>query len=350
MCYYCFMFDEIKNKINKELKILSGGIGRIYSLDKISPLLSRNIKEYILRGGKRARPILFIIGYLGFAKKPASGLFKSALSIELLHDFMLIHDDIIDKSDTRRGKASMHKMFNTHLEKFKNIKFNGQDLSIVAGDVLYAIAIDTFLSIKENPLRKEKALKKFIEAAIYTGSGEFIELLYGAKNTDKITKKDIYKIYNYKTAHYTFACPLSIGAILAGASQRQIDLICEYGSYLGKAFQIKDDIIGMFSEESKTGKSPLVDLQESKKTILVWYAYKHSNPKNKKIIKNILSKEKIIMPDLCKTREIIINSGALKFAEAEIISLTNKALAMIKSSRMKKIYKDSLYNYLKNIL
>ncbi|MFH1441713.1 MAG: polyprenyl synthetase family protein [Candidatus Omnitrophota bacterium] len=344
------MLNEIKNKIDKELKILSKNIDRIYSLNKISPLLSRNIKEFILRDGKRARPILFIIGYLGFSKKPASGLFKSALSIELLHDFMLIHDDIIDKSDTRRGKPSMHKIFNTHLEKFKNIKFNGQDLSIVAGDVLYAIAIDTFISIKENPSRKEKALKKFIEAAIYTGSGEFIELLYGTKNIDEITKEDIYKIYTYKTAHYTFACPLSIGAILAGTGQFQIDLICKYGSCLGKAFQIKDDILGMFAQESETGKSPLVDLQEAKKTILVWYAYKHSNSKNKKIIKNIFSKEKITALDLSKMREIITHSGALKFAETEIISLTNKALAMINSSRMKKAYKDFLYAYSKKIL
>ena len=107
---------------------------------------------------------MFIIGYLSFAKKAARGLYTSALSIELLHDFMLVHDDIIDKSKTRRGKPSMHKMLDNHLAKFKNIKFSGQDLGIVVGDVMYAIAINAFLAINEDFTRKQRALKRFIEA------------------------------------------------------------------------------------------------------------------------------------------------------------------------------------------
>lgn len=244
----------------------------------------------------------------------------------------------------------MHKMLNNYLEEYKNIKFNGQDLSIVAGDVLYAMAIDTFLSIKEGAKRKEKALKKLIEAALYTGGGEFIELLYGAKDIEKITKQDIYKIYKFKTAYYTFAYPLSIGAILAGANQGQINIISKYGLYLGSAFQIKDDILGMFSEESKIGKSPLVDLQEAKKTIIIWYAYNHSTLKDKSTIKGILSKQKITESDLSTMCKIILRSGAYEFAEKEIALLLKKALALIASSKMHPKYKGFLYHYSKEIL
>ena len=207
------MIARIKNRIEQELIFYIRNADKAYSLSKISPLLYGSIQNFLSRKGKRTRPILFVVSYLAFAKKPVSGLYRSAVSLELLHDFMLVHDDIIDKSATRRGEPSMHKMLNRHLANYKKIKFTGQDLTIVIGDVMYAMALEAFLSIKEDMLRKEAALKKLIQAAIYTGSGEFIELLFGAKNIDKITKEDIYKIYDLKTANYTFATPLCMGAI-----------------------------------------------------------------------------------------------------------------------------------------
>lgn len=350
LCYHKNMFDKIKIRIDKELRWFSRNLGNTYSLDKISPLLAKNIKAFITRDGKRARPILFVAGYLGFAGKAAPGLYRSCLSIELLHDFMLIHDDIIDKSDTRRGKPSFHKMLDNYLSGYRNIKFNGQDLSIVAGDVMYAMAIDVFLSIKEDAGRKERALRKFIEAAIYTGSGEFIELLSGIKDIRDLSIRDIYKIYGFKTAYYTFACPLSIGAILAGAPQKEIDIIAEYGSYLGNAFQIKDDILGLFGEERETGKSPLIDLREAKRTVLVWYAYRHSKEKDRAKIKVILSKKNIGRPDLLTMRKIVEFSGARAFAEKEISCFLEKALAIIKRSKMLPQYKKSLSDYSKKIL
>jgi geranylgeranyl diphosphate synthase type I len=248
------MFAKIKIKVEKELSKYVNDLDRQYSLSKISPLLFKSIKEFVLRKGKRVRPILFIIGYLGFKKRPAKNLYTCALSLELLHDFMLVHDDIIDKSDTRRGKPSLHKMLGRYLKTFKKVKFNGEDLAIVIADVMYALAIHTFLSIKEQEKRKERALRKFIEAAIYTGSGEFIEILNGIKDIEATNKSDIYKIYDLKTAHYTFATPLSTGAILAGAKQRQIDNLFKFGIYLGRAFQIKDDILGMFGQEKRIGQ------------------------------------------------------------------------------------------------
>jgi geranylgeranyl diphosphate synthase, type I len=344
------MLDKIKIHIDKELRRFSRDLGKIYSLDKISPLLAKNIKTFITRDGKRARPILFVAGYLGFAGEACPGLYRSALSIELLHDFMLIHDDIIDKSDTRRGQPSFHKMLDNYLAGYKNIKFNGQDLSIVSGDVMYAMAIDTFLSIKEDAVRKEKALKKFIEAAIYTGSGEFIELLSGIKNIQDLSIRDIYKIYGFKTAYYTFACPLSIGAILAGAAQKEIDLISEYGSYLGNAFQIKDDILGLFAEEKETGKSPLVDLREAKRTVLVWYAYRHSGKKDRAVIRNILSKKNVCQADLLTMRRIVKLSGARDFAEREICRFLEMSIALINRSKMLPQYKKSLSDYLNKII
>ena len=103
---------------------------------------------------------------------------------------MLIHDDIIDKSDKRRGKPAMHALLRNSLIQNNKIKFNGEDLAIVVGDVMYAMALDAFLAIRENLRRKESALKKLFLAALYTGSGEFIELLLGIKKIEKVAKTD----------------------------------------------------------------------------------------------------------------------------------------------------------------
>ena len=347
----CFILScTIKNKIEKELKRFLRDIDKNYSVSKISPLLFRSIENFILRSGKRIRPLLFCVGYLGFTKKPAKNLYRSALSIELLHDFMLVHDDIIDKSDTRRGLPSMHRMLDLKLKGYGKIKFNGGDLAIVIGDVMYALAISAFLSIEEKLERKEIALKKFVEAAFYTGSGEFIELLYGKERLENITREYIYKIYDLKTAYYSFAYPLSIGAILSGAKKSESDKLFQCGIYLGRAFQIKNDILGLFSQENRIGKSNLTDLQEAKKTILIWYAYKNSNKTDKLSIKKIFSKSNIEKNDLHKIRDIVRKTDALKKAHDEINYFHYQAQKIISSSKINSQYKKLLNNYSQEVL
>ncbi len=336
---------KIKNRIEQKLKKFIASLDRYYGLSKISLPLFHAIKEFSLRKGKRVRPTLFIIGYLGFTKKIAVGLYTSALSIELLHDFMLVHDDIIDKSDTRRGKPSMHKRLNNYLTPYKFAKFNGEDLAIIAGDIMYAMGINAFLAIDEEKNRKEKALRELVKAALYTGCGEFIELLDGLKQLEKITKGDIYKIYDYKTAGYTFASPLAIGATLAGATEGEVKKLYQYGIYLGRAFQIKDDILGMFGNEQKIGKSTLTDLREAKRTLLIWHAYRYSNTGGKSYIKRILGKVNAKRKDLIRVRKIIVAAGSLEFAKQEITQAVKQARNLIANSKIKPEYRKLLKDY-----
>ncbi len=344
------MFLKIKNRIESELSLYIRSINKTYFLSSLSPLLFSSIKEFISREGKRIRPILFCIGYLGFSKKETPGLYRSALSLELLHDFMLVHDDIIDKSATRRGHPSMHASLNNHFKNKKGLKFSGEDLSIVIGDVMYAMALDAFLAVKETPERKDRALKQLISAALYTGSGEFIELLLGSKPIDEIAKNDIYKIYDYKTANYTFASPLTMGALLGGANTNQIKNLFSYGMRLGRAFQIKDDIIGTFGEEAKTGKSNLTDISEAKRTLLIWHAYNHSDKKNKRVIKKVFSGKRAGKIELLKIRKIILKSGSLDYAKNEITRLIREAEHNIKSLKIREDCRRTLENFTKKII
>lgn len=343
------MLRKIKNNIEKELKKHIEQANKKHKLSTLSPILYENLKDFILRKGKRIRPTLLVLGYLGFCKKRAKKLYSTAISVELLHDFMLIHDDIIDKSNTRRGKPSMHKMLISHLQKHRELKFSGEDLSIVIGDVLYALAIETFLSIKENPVRKEKALRKFIQAAMYTGSGEFIELLAGTKSISDISKKEIYNIYDYKTAFYTFACPLSAGAILGGAENKEIKILSDFGILSGRAFQIKDDMLGIFGNEKKTGKPTLTDLQEAKRTLPLWHAYKKSINTDKSKIKRILKKTKVTSSDLSAITSILEKTNTKSYANKQINNLIHKAQYLLERSRLKTKYKNLLSNYISTI-
>ncbi|MCU0666514.1 MAG: polyprenyl synthetase family protein [Candidatus Omnitrophica bacterium] len=341
---------KIKNTIDKRIKEFLNKADSCYKIKRLSPILSNTIREFVTRDGKRVRPILFILGYLGFNKKEAKGLYESAISIELLHDFMLVHDDIIDKSGLRRGKPSMHKIFDRHIAENKNIKFSGQDLAIVAGDVMYAMGLASFLSIDVAKDKKEKAMRKLIEAAINTGSGEFLELMLAAKDISKIKKEQIYQVYDYKTACYTFASPLAIGAILAGANNQEAQKLYDYGIYLGRAFQIKDDILGMFSSEEETGKPLISDLQESKRTLLMWHAYQMGTFVQKKYIKKVLSGEKIGMRELKLTQDILISSGSLAKTKEDIVYYASCAKKSLSNSKISPEIKDYLDQYSSLIL
>ena len=344
------MFLKIKIRIERELGNYARNINKIYPLQEISPVLSKNIKEFICRKGKRIRPVLFCIGYLGFSKQTPPGLYRSALSLELLHNCLLVHDDIIDKSCLRRGKPSMHSLLNSYLRQNKKTKFSGEDLAIAVGDVIYAMALDVFLEVKENLRRKEDALKKLILAALYTGSGEFSELLLGTKSLEKVTRKDIYKIYDYKTANYTFASPLTMGATLAGAKTSQIKKLYAYGILLGRAFQIKDDIIGIFAQEKETGKSNITDILEAKRTLLIWYAYSKTSKKDKLKIERILQAKSVKNTELKEIRKIIVESGALIYAQNQIRYLYAKALNQITGLKMNKKYKQALDEFSQKVL
>lgn len=344
------MINKIKKNIDQELFKFIKLLEQKYKLNKISPTLYKSIRDFLARKGKKIRPLLFIIGYKGFSNKHPRNLYRSALAMELLHSFLLIHDDILDNADTRRGKPAMHILINHCLNPKMRTQSTGMNLALVIGDIIYALAIEAFMAIVESPAKKQTALLKFIRSGFLTGCGEFVEIINSKKDISRISKADIYQIYDHKTAYYTFSAPLITGAILAGANDDELLKLAEYGKYCGRAFQIKDDILGIFSEEKQTGKSNFTDLQENKKTLLIWYAYKHALPADKLILKNMLRKNKITKKDIYAARRIMRDSGSLNYCQNQIKDLLKQSLQSLKTSRLKNIYKQELLGYCAQIL
>lgn len=338
------VIEQIRKNIDRSLASFLDTVKRDYKLHLVSPILFESIREFTLREGKRLRPLLLILTYKGYApasKKISRKLYNASTCMEFLHNFMLIHDDIIDRSDLRRGKPTMHKILEGTVPSETPAKL-GIDLGIIAGDIVYALAIDAFLSIDEPAERKERALKYFIQTAAFTAMGEFIDTVSGVKPVEEVDEKEVFLNYTLKTARYTFDCPMVTGAILAGAKDKEIKSISRFGILIGQAFQVQDDIIGIFETEANIGKSILSDLAEGKKTLLVTHAFSVLRPKAKKEFLNIFTKKNKTLKDLETVKKIFVESKSLDYALEAIRTRLNEAQKILNSLDMNEEYRSLL--------
>ncbi len=307
--------------------------------------LDRVLSEFILRRGKRLRPLLFLCGFSGYAR-PVAGLYRTAISLELLHDFVLIHDDIIDGSPLRRGGPAMHIALGSCRTAGKNRMLAGRNLGIIVGDVLYALAISAFLSIQKQLAVKHCALSRLMKAAHYTGVGQIFELGSGFAQLPGMALRDVYRIYDLKTAHYSFVVPLTSGAILAGAPKTEVRSLGRCGLFLGRAFQIRDDLLEM----ANTASSSLADLQEGKVTLLIWYAFHRGGPAARKAIAGLIRKPSANEPELLRIRDVILDCGAAEFAQREMRKFAERADPAKTAGTMRHPWKSALLDLTQEIL
>ena len=173
-----------------------------------------------------------------------------------------------------------------------------------------------------------KALNRLQDTVYDVIPGQIRDVRLGFQG--KATEKEILKVQEAKTAHYTFNAPIELGYILAGNNNKNDSKYFKnYSLALGKAFQIRDDILGVFGDEKKLGKPVGSDIIEGKQTLLVNYVLKHGSNKDKKIIKSLLGKESISEQELKKFREAIINSGALEYSQSKSQQMVKKALSAL---------------------
>lgn len=350
LCYIMLMLEKTKKHIDLELRELLSEAKKAYEISSPKGLLFSGIKDFLLRNGKRIRPLLFIIGYQGYTKRKKyskKDLVRSSLSMELLHDFLLIHDDVIDNSDLRRGKPTLHNYFNDKLSLKKHDQI-GPSLSIVAGDIVYALAIKAFGAINESSARKDRALDEFLKATIATGTGEYLDVVNNLTSLDNIKKKDVFQVYTLKTARYTFEGPLIIGAILGGAPEKEISKLAHFAVSLGQAFQIQDDLLDIFASREIIGKPTLSDLDEGKKTLPLWKAYTSLPLKKKKTLKRIMDKQTKTRKELLLVKQLIKDSGSAEYSFNVAQRLLSYASKNLESLKIKPAYKKHLKAFTEN--
>jgi len=335
-----------KDKIDNRLRIfLDKRISHSSNISESAKEIMRSIKEFNLRGGKRIRPILVVLGYKAVGGKNEKAVIDAALAVELMESFLLVHDDIIDQDEMRRGYLTIHKVYENKAKRiYKNIDYKryGENISIIIGDILSALGSEAILNANFPIKRKIKAIEKFNKVIINTCFGQVLDINYEIR--DNIKEKDIKRIQQLKTAVYTIEGPLHIGAILGGANNKKLRALSSYALPLGQAFQIQDDILGLFGEQKKIGKPIGSDIKEGKKTLLIIKALEKADKKESLFIKKCLGNKKITENDIEKIREIVKSTGSLKYSEDLAKKLIEKAKSSLINLNLRKKGKKQLLN------
>jgi len=313
------ILNEKRNLINEEI---------FKHLPKKEPKeLYDIIQDYPSRGGKRLRSTLCLLSCEAFGEDPKKAL-TTAAAIEIVHEFGLIHDDIEDDSDYRRGKPTLHRIY-------------GTPLAINAGDALQLKGWEVILKNREILGEKKtfEILKECIMMGTELAEGQTLELSWVKNKKWDITEEDYFKMCSKKTSWYTCITPLRMGAIIANAKPQCLESLIEFGFNLGIAFQIQDDVLNLLGEEKKYGKEIGGDIYEGKRTLMLIHLLKSCKPKEKSKIIRIMNKERHekTVDEVKYIISLMKKHGSIKYAKEKAFMSLEKA---------KKIYKEKIEEHL----
>lgn len=332
--------DNFKNQTESYLKkFLGAKIKEFKKNDLVAAELCGSVKSFTLNGGKRIRASLICYGYQIAGGKNITIAIKTAAAFELIHTFLLIHDDMIDRSNTRRHQDTIHIQYQKLYKK--NLKINqdhfGNSMAVLAGDLAMSLAYEILGEVNQeiNNPQIFKIINRIVQQTII---GETLDVVYSSITKSlspaESAEHTVHKIHLLKTAKYTIEGPLSTGLILGGANQKTLSQFSKFSIPLGIAYQIKDDIEGVFGNEVETGKSITSDIREGKLTLLTTKAIKESNKKEKEFLKKILGNNTATNKDLETVKQIMIRTGALRYSQEKIATLTKKARQALRNIKL----------------
>lgn len=306
---------------------------RIQGARQISPHyegLWQSIKNLYEAGGKRMRPYMTLLAYSAFGGKEVSEALPLAAAQELLHQAVLIHDDIIDRDVIRYGTENVTGQYENNYRGFFSKKDErrhfAESAAILAGDLLLSEAhVQVGKTIAE-PLIIGELQRMLGEAIFHVVGGELLDTEASFRIPNDI---DPLTIAAQKTATYSFVGPLSMGATLAGASREQIDQLHALGDTVGIAFQLRDDIIGIFGDEAITGKSNEGDIREGKQTLLIQEFYKRAETQQKTAFEEIFGNPLSTKEQVEQARQLLIETGTVAAVETLITNYQSVAYEQI---------------------
>ena len=321
--YYLQIKTDLEKEIdnyNKEL--LENKTGYLkYNLD-----LFCNLN----RDGKLIRGFLIALGYKISNKKNIEYSYPLALAYEIFQTSVLIHDDIIDDDNLRRGKETIH--YNNYLKNKKydekQAKKIGDSIAICMGDFGFYEANQQIIKHYGKDKNLDKVLEYYNDIVLKTIEGELIDVELSFDGRYKLKETNLYdnimSIYKLKTAYYTIIGPLSLGLILGGIDEEKLKSIVAFGEKIGIAFQLQDDILGIFSDMGKVVGS---DIKEYKQTLLFSYTMNKKEYKDKLL--KYYGKEQIDEKDIEEVRKIFKESGAYDYAYNLMNDMYNEALGIL---------------------
>ncbi len=310
--------SEYKHKADAKLsKYFEQKIEEATHTSPFAADITQQLADFTLGGGKRFRAALIYYAYKLFGGSDEDAIISLSLFIELLQSFLLIHDDIMDRSVLRRGHPTIHKVYEAYSQQHElhDDSHFGLTMAILCGDLANQLALGI---VGESPFPadyKSKLVSLISEEVTKVCFGQQQDILLDYNIPSTYTKEDILALYRNKTATYTFKLPLFAGALLAGASEEALRALEGFAIPSGIAYQIRDDVLGVFGKSEETGKPVTDDLTEGKKTILVTSAYQHANHEQREQLNHLLGNKELTEAEADTIRSIFIDTGALEYAK-----------------------------------
>jgi geranylgeranyl diphosphate synthase type I len=286
----------------------------------------------LLGGGKRLRPAFGYWGWRGVGLPDDDRMVTAAAALELFQACAIVHDDVMDRSDTRRGLPAAHRRFEW---LHRSAGWQGDDemfgtgAAILLGDLCLAWTDEMFFGSGLEADRLLRARPVFDEMRTELMGGQYLDLLEQALGGGSVPRAR--RVIEYKSARYSVLRPLQLGAALAGADRALVAAYEAYGLLLGEAFQLRDDVLGVFGDPAETGKPAGDDLREGKRTVLVALAEQRGTTAHRRVL-GLLGDPALKPAGVQSLREVIVATGALAEVEQMITDCTDQALAALDAS------------------
>jgi geranylgeranyl diphosphate synthase, type I len=304
-------------------------------LDQVSPDLAPLMDAIgdLLRGGKRLRAAFCYWGWRGAGGPENEGALEVAASLEMFQAAALIHDDIMDSSDTRRGMPAVHRRFaalhrgNGWLGSPESFGVAG---AVLAGDLCLSWCDEMYAGAGLSAAQLQRGRPVFDRMRTELMCGQYLDMLEQVRAETSVAQAR--HVIRYKSANYTVAQPLLIGGAMAEAPGALFAAYDAFGLALGEAFQLRDDVLGVFGDPAETGKPAGDDLREGKRTVLVAATLQSASPAQAAALRRSLGDPHLDIAGVERLRAVILETGGLEFAERLIAEQCEAALAVLASA------------------
>ncbi|MBM7080009.1 MULTISPECIES: polyprenyl synthetase family protein [Micromonospora] len=321
----------LRQRVDKALtEFLAGRRSWMAGIDDALTPIAETIEGFVLGGGKRLRPAFAYWGFRGAGGVDADQVVTALAALEFFQASALIHDDLMDRSDTRRGEPAVHRRFATRHRAHGwggDPDAFGDAAAILLGDLCLVWSDELLHSAGLDPHTVARARPVFDEMRGEVTVGQYLDVLTQA--TGEVSLDRAGKVARYKSAKYTVERPLLLGGALAAASADVCTAYSAYGLPLGEAFQLRDDVLGVFGDPAQTGKPAGDDLREGKRTYLVAAAVEAADEAGRELLLGRLGDPELDGDGVTRLRELISGTGALARTEQRIVTLTDAALAAL---------------------
>ncbi|MDR0285488.1 MAG: polyprenyl synthetase family protein [Propionibacteriaceae bacterium] len=283
--------------------------------------------QHFTRGGKRIRPAFCYWGYVAAAgadAEPPQAIMDIAASLDLLHLSALVHDDLIDDSDVRRGGPAAHRFFESfHRDRGwqGDSRHFGNSAAVLLGDLLFtwSMAMVEQATITGERLKRARPYLDAMRSEVL--AGQFLDLIHQTRpSVSDDWQANARLVMEFKTSKYTVSRPVQIGAALGLAGDDIQQGLGSFGAHVGDAFQMRDDLLGLFGDPEVTGKPAGDDIREGKKTVIIGYALQQASASDAERLLGMLGNPDVSEADIDEARRILTDSGAVEATERAIVS------------------------------